>query len=378
MDCNHDASNLHSWRTSLKEYEHQKRKIPDLPKIERITNSTVNRLEGIYNPLLQTYTDRSAELFYKEQEQRKMIETLAKNQDRALRYEQTFNVINLENKLKGLEGLPGYPIEKLPNYKNRKLGNTTNTNYNIISCLDLADHHFLPPEKRPLRPVIKEKTYKLHAVEYRDYNIITNTYLQKHEEKSRVDLESYKQEAAREYWKTHDFDPIRCTYLDQEKEKAFIENCKEREKVHGLDKIDKLPHGVKYSEGALYQPIGMKVVDKKRLEEIDLKEKNSKQRYETRYDIEKDYREKDIFSQEMKKSQTLKRISHDRHVETEKRGYNILTHAPFQGLGAEELRQPFTSPKITAWEKAVIETEKHQSAPLKSSSVKFLRTTGFI
>jgi hypothetical protein len=32
-----------------------------------------------------------------------MLDVLAGNRDRALRYEQTYNVLNFENKLKGLE-----------------------------------------------------------------------------------------------------------------------------------------------------------------------------------------------------------------------------------------------------------------------------------
>lgn len=52
-----------------------------------------------------------------------MLNILAKNkvslflfyhnyQDRALRYEQTYDVINFDNKLKGLEDKPDYPKEK--------------------------------------------------------------------------------------------------------------------------------------------------------------------------------------------------------------------------------------------------------------------------
>ena len=41
-----------------------------------------------------------------------LIDTLAKNKDRALRYEQTFDVINFDDKLKGLEDKAGYPKPK--------------------------------------------------------------------------------------------------------------------------------------------------------------------------------------------------------------------------------------------------------------------------
>jgi len=41
-----------------------------------------------------------------------MIDVLAKNKDNALRYEQTYNVLNFDNKLKGLESRDNYPKEK--------------------------------------------------------------------------------------------------------------------------------------------------------------------------------------------------------------------------------------------------------------------------
>jgi hypothetical protein len=307
-----------------------------------------------------------------------MIETLARNQDRALRYEQTFNVINLENKLKGLEGLPGYPEVKLPNYKNRKLGNTSNTDYNILSGLDFADHHYLPPEKRPAKPEPKPRKYKINTVEYRDYNIINNRYFEDHEAKAQMDKESYRQEAAREYWKTHDFDPVKCTFVDPEKEEKFHEERKEKAKIHGLGQIERLPHGIKYSEGALYQPIGMKVVDKKRLEEIDIKEKNSKKRFEVRYDVEKDYLVRDINSQDLKKSASLNRISHQRFLETANRGFNIISHAPFQGLGAEELRLPLTQQRRSVWDRAVSDTQVSDLQPKMSECLKTVRSRGFL
>jgi hypothetical protein len=366
-----------AWKASIKEYEQEKRKVLPLPKTERATTSNIIKLEGTYNPILQTYTNSLTENSIKTLEAQRTIETLAKNQDKALRYEQTYNIINLENKLKGLESLPNYPIEKLPNYKNRRLGNTTNTNYNIISNYDFADHHFLPPDLRPPRPVPKKNIYKINSVEYKDYNIINNRYLQDHDQKSKLDLESCRQEAADEYWKTHDFDPIRCSYVDDKKENDYKQAVKDKEKTHGLDRLNKLPHGVKYSEGALYQPIGMKIIDQERLEEIDLKNKNAKKRFEDRYDIEKDYRAKDINNQEIKKYFSINKISHERFLGIANRGYNIITHAPFQGLGAEKLQLPHTSQKTTVWEKITSESNGKNNPPQKSYSVRSLRTKGF-
>jgi len=75
-----------------------------------------------------------------------MLDVLAGNRDRALRYEQTYNVLNFENKLKGLEGRSDYPVEKPWYFRPNK---DTEADYNIISNYPMSEHHFQPPEKRP-------------------------------------------------------------------------------------------------------------------------------------------------------------------------------------------------------------------------------------
>ena len=269
-----------------------------------------------------------------------------------MRYEQTYNVVNLENKLKGLEDKPGYPAEKQPNFT-KKDGGTSKTDYNIISNLNLREHGHLPEELRPKPDSQEPKKKKIFAAEYRDYNIISGKYLSNHEERVKLDLEYAKLEAAKKYWETHDYDPIKVTYIDPEKETQFVQENEEMAKTHGLDKIEKLPQSIKYSESALYQPINMRVVDADRLYEIDMKNKLAKQRYEMRYDIEKEYRLRDLEESERNKIQTVNRINHQRYIETRERGYNIISHAPFEGKYAEKLYDPATKPAQTLWDKTM-------------------------
>ena len=63
-----------------------------------------------------------------------------------MRFEQTYNVINFENKLTGLENRPDYPKEKPWYFRPDR---DSLVNYNIISNMNLKDHHFDKPEKRP-------------------------------------------------------------------------------------------------------------------------------------------------------------------------------------------------------------------------------------
>ena len=57
----------------------------------------------------------------------------------------------------------------------------------------------------------------------RDYNIITNRYLELNEEKQNTDKLIEKYELAEKYWKTHVYDPVSGQYYDPKQEEDFIE-----------------------------------------------------------------------------------------------------------------------------------------------------------
>lgn len=95
-----------------------------------------------------------------------MIDVLAANRDRALRYEQTYNVLNFDNKLKGLEHRENFPKDK-PWYF--RPGKDTLVDYNIISNIDMQHHHYAAPEKRPPPDaVVSIDFYEVFAAEKRE------------------------------------------------------------------------------------------------------------------------------------------------------------------------------------------------------------------
>ena len=128
---------------------------------------------------------------------------------------------------------------------------------------------------------------------FKDYNIVSNKYLEHHDNKVVADEQILRAEAAQKYWKTHDFDPVNCKYYDEDKEQKFVQEREEEMKVHGKDQVKKLPITVQ-NEGLMYNPVNMKIEDEKRLFERDLREKNKKARYEVRYDFEQQTRKEGL------------------------------------------------------------------------------------
>ena len=133
-----------TWKQGMTKYEEGRTlwRDPVEPYVKR-TNKDIKARETSYNPITQKFRDPQVEKHVERAEQDNFIDVLAKNKvslfmtliiprikDRSLRYEQTFNVINFENKLKGLEDRPDYPKEK-PWYFRQRAG--TNADYNILS-----------------------------------------------------------------------------------------------------------------------------------------------------------------------------------------------------------------------------------------------------
>ena len=113
---------------------------------KKVDHKSIQERQTRYNPITQVYTDTNRETVARRHEQEQFINQLAKNKDRALRYEQTYNVLNFQNKLTGLENRPDYPKEKPWYFRPERDSCTT---YNIVSNMDLKEHYFDAPEKRP-------------------------------------------------------------------------------------------------------------------------------------------------------------------------------------------------------------------------------------
>lgn len=119
-----------------------------------------------------------------------------------------------------MESHPDYPKEKPWKFKG---GSDTNVDYNIISGIGFQQHHYAAPDKRPPEKPVVVKQKETTTTGLRDYNIISNRYLELHEEKSKADKMIEKSELAEKYWKTHKYDSVTGQYCDPQKEDEFLQ-----------------------------------------------------------------------------------------------------------------------------------------------------------
>ena len=180
-----------------------------------MTNEAYKARETAYNPITQTYRDNQLENVSRAAEQQSFIHKLAANKDRALRYEQTYNVINFENKLAGLEDRADYPKEKPWYFRPDR---DSLVDYNIVTNYSLQDHYFDAPDKRPECKPFVVKTKPNYRKDMKDYDIVSNKYKEHHDAKIIADEQIGRGDAAKKYWKTHEFDIVNCKYYEDDKE----------------------------------------------------------------------------------------------------------------------------------------------------------------
>ena len=77
----------------------------------------------------------------------------------------------------------------------------------------------------------------------------------------------------------------------------------------------------------------MKIEDRDRLYQKDLREKNKRKRFEVRYDVEADTRKEGMAEFEREQQMRLNKISVDRYKETLARGFDIITNDPLDNEG---------------------------------------------
>lgn len=177
--------------------------------------------------------------------------------------------------------------------------------------------------------------------------------MEHHDSKLVADEKVLRAEAAKKYWKTHDFDIVNCKFYDQAKEDDFLKKRAEEAKIHGLDEVKKLPITVQ-NEGLMYNPVNMKIEDEKRLYEKDLREKNKIARFEVKYDYEQQVRKEGLAEVERKENMKLNKISGLRYREETQRGFDILTNNKLEGAGVSyKMEQVSNSGPVKAWNKVL-------------------------
>ena len=324
---NHTIYDGYNWKEDIKKYMYNKTNIGWDSKDTfnpKITTKMVKANDRVFNPILQKYENPKYESNMRKKEKSAMLSEIIKNQDNQLKVEQTFNIINLKDRLKGLENDPNYPSMK-DLIHSRKRIDISPKNFNILSNLPLTQHYFDKPENRPnfdySEPKKGKRIFKFETA--RDFDIISTKYKKFNDEKNEVDKEIQKIKTAKIFYKKNDYNIIKGEYYNKEKEAEFQKKRKEEQRTWGIERFNNMPKCVK-GKSDIYNLINLKIVDPKEMEKMLKEEKTKKQRYEIRYKVEKFHQKENLKIQDQKENQKNGKADYQRYKEQDKRQYDII------------------------------------------------------
>ena len=328
-----------SWAEGLNNYQRQKHQHlfeGETPKPFYVTRHFKSREEAAVNPITQKFNDHDIEHTLKTMEQTGLNRSLNRAWDKQLLREQHFDVITQQPKKGHVHEVPYVQRLKPPS-----LVTANHVAYNILSGKGLDEHHWAAPGKRPDRiPTPPRKEPFVTAVNKpREVNLLNGRYIDHHEERTKWEMDRNREAVVDKFWETHDFNPVSCSYYDQEKELYYQKRIKEMLLSQGSNAISKLPPTLAASESLMYDICTGVVKDPVRLRQkieadrIALENRASKIGAEERMRLGGDVR------QDIAAERQLARVSHNRYLDVTARGFHIITNSEFDKDGLRRLRR---------------------------------------
>lgn len=329
-----------SWADLVKGYKQTKSSVPwsGPQPVDRVTRHQKSREERNFDPILGRFRDTARESTHQRAEQERTTQALNHAKLKQLRYTQKFDIINHASKVSG--AMPGsgslhdsslqMPQSRVP--------------YNILNNVPHGG------ERSVVRPSTVGGPTKQRPGYDKDFNVITNRYHTKHTSRQGMDEAHRREDAATRFWKTHDFNPVSCTFYDKDKESNHWGAVKAAEKTHGQAQKARLPPSAQNCEGAAYNPVSMVVVDQAKMKERDEKEKSmNRSRGKTEFEDKVKKAQSDAY--ELEVSRKINRVSHTRYVEMKKNGYDIVFTRSYLGRGSKEIPPAQMVEPASVWKK---------------------------
>ena len=356
-----------SWAELLQTYNHSRRNVPwedgAAEKPHFVTRYSVSRKEREFEPILQKHRSAEEETRRAKKESELLQRTLSSGMERAsMHHAQTYDIITHVTRPWKKKDAPKAAKPRKPD---------SNTWYNIITNKDAHLHVVEPRNVSPIqRPAGKPVPEDMIKINQRDFDVISNKYRQDHEEKTKIDTDVARENAARKFWKTHDFNLVTCKLYDKDKEKTYRRNRNETNRTHGSDYLEKLPPMYAQREGALYNFISLKAKDSERLKAYDVKKESLKDRVYSRMRVEQKQREDARRLAELGATRAMNRTSFRRTLENfgSNRRYNIVDGRSFRRRKDDCRPSTISSPTPKSlWERTTSTSFRDSTRPVTTS-----------
>jgi len=332
-------TDITSWKEELRRHDAQRKTAHEEAMKTQfnkpVTWRDVKQKEMEYHPILQKFSQQEREVNTQQKETTTWKHKAEVQRKNVEKYLQGYDIITLDKDLSA-------PSKGEPTGAKTRLQPSCQVDYNIITNTKLDDVHF--QNVRLNAGARKKDERKPFGGNKREFNIVSNKYINEHEDKTMNDTMKAKNELTDKYNRTHDYNCVNAEFYDKEKETQFQQTRIMEQQDHGKNFADKLPPTIKNRETIIFDPTrdvpeAIKVLDQKK--------KDAMKKYELRYKVEQDLRQRDFASQDKADEMKLKRINPQKFTEHLEKGFDILTMDDY-----DKTKLPYAAkPVQSKWEK---------------------------
>ena len=359
-----------SWAEAIKQYHKEKKTRPrpdeEYKRPEYITQFQKTREAVEYHPILQTFRDGARESDARQHEASARVKQINAARDRQIAQEQPFDILTFANKRASLpqpkplgatDMLKPFDITaERPTFRHPL---DSCYQFNILTNLPLSEQHYAEPK---LRPNVREPLpTTLTGVEVRkprlqnksqlprDFDILSNRYVEGHESKVRLEREIQRGIACQKFWETHDYEPLAGHFVDPDKEAAYQDMIAMELEKQPLKQFNRLPPNLQRGEGFVYDITTHQVKNEELYQKESEKQARKTERDSLSWSRAEQQRNHGLERAELAERRAVNRQSHQRYVETFRHGYNIVDHRDYRDP-ATYMPPPQTRPQPTLWQ----------------------------
>ena len=256
--------------TPVNRYEASRHQVPKLDEpVFRITRDKglQSKAQAVYNPVLNTYRDQSKQTQFVEQRQKEQVSAINQAFDRSLQHQSNFDIISGRSKLEGLDKGLSVPhttrtTERLGLGQGKGTLNTLYSHH-LLSNEPIHLHHAVPPSSRPMfSDEVKKKRFFGGAVGNREFDILSNRYRERNEERTVKDEDVRQKEAGMKWQQVEGdrFNVVTCRFNNEEKQAAWEQSLEDSEAIVEKANNKYIPPSYRNREMAAYDIVSGDVV----------------------------------------------------------------------------------------------------------------------
>lgn len=294
--------------------------------IDRVSWKNISQQQRAFNPVTQKYIHTSRERSSAKQDLKQTQVGLARARKKQEKYAfGAYDPITCDIKF----------ASKIPAPKPRFVRATTRVKHDVVNhCpIDMNRYtKFMEAAKKPLGK--RTKGYKSHSPEY---SIVNNKYPVNDEARVYNEAQLALYNATVKFQATRDYDPLKGTFYNPNKETQYVQERAEIQKNHHIEAPKSKLGLLNRTDGELYNIVNNSTLDAEGLAKKIAYDNRSLAVRKKKGEFEKRVKATQAKRSALERTRRNNRVSIKREDEINMRGFDAITNQPFSGVGAKKL-----------------------------------------